>query len=190
LVTSNIFPASTMPETANALSRQKGGLLIAGEAVGSMFVSRFFADGSKDNGFGRRGFWTISGGRGTTAVANALAVDRKGGIFVAGSRTSRCGGGECSSLLLARLGRFGHPIKSFGHGGILTPAPAYANLPGFEDAYELALRPRGRVLVGGLVGDSSSARFFLRRYLADGTPDRSFGRRGRVTTLPMAVPPR
>jgi uncharacterized delta-60 repeat protein len=190
LVTSNVFPASTMPETANALSRQKGGLLIAGEAAGSMLVSRYTADGQLDNGFGRRGFWTISGGRGNTAVANALAVDAKGGIFVAGSRDSRCGGEECSSLLLARLGRFGHPIESFGHGGILAPSPGPAGVPYFEVAYDLALRPKGRILVGGLVGDSSSTRFFLRRYLASGRPDRSFGRRGRVTTLPVAVPPR
>jgi uncharacterized delta-60 repeat protein len=190
LVTSNVFPASAMPETANALSWQKGGLLIAGEAGGSMLVSRYTADGQQDNGFGRRGFWTISGGRGSTAVANALAVGPKGDVFVAGSRSSRCAGGECSSLLLARLARFGHPIERWGHDGVLTPAPAYADLPGFEVAYDLALRPKGRVLVGGLVGDPSSSRFFLRRYLADGTPDRSFGRRGRVTTLPIAVHPR
>jgi uncharacterized delta-60 repeat protein len=187
LVASNIFPASAMPETANALSWQKGGLLIAGEAAGSMLVSRYTADGQQDNGFGRRGFWTISGGRGTTAAANALAVDAKGGVFVAGSRSSRCAGGECSSLLIAHLGRFGHPIERWGHDGVLTPAPAYADLPGFEVAYDLALRPKRRVLVGGLVGDPSTSRFFLRRYLADGTPDRSFGRRGRVTTLPVAV---
>jgi uncharacterized delta-60 repeat protein len=190
LVTSNIFPASTMPETANALARQRGGLLIAGEAAGSMLVSRYTADGQQDNGFGRRGFWTISGGKGSGAVANAVAVDTKGGIFVAGSRSSSCAGAECSSLLIARLGRFGHPVKSFGHGSILTPAPAYAELPGFEAAYDLALRPKGKVLVGGLVGDPASTRFFLRRYNSDGTPDRSFGRRGRVSTLPVAVPPR
>jgi len=189
LVASDIFPASPMPEAANALSRHEGGLLIAGEAGGSMLVSRYFGNGTKDNGFGRRGFWTINVG-GTSAVANALAVDAKGGIFVAGSTSSRCAGGECSSLLLAHLARFGHPVKRWGHDGILTPAPAYARLPGFEVAYDLALRPQGRVLVGGLVGDPSSSRFFLRRYLADGTPDRSFGRRGRVTTLPVAVRPR
>jgi uncharacterized delta-60 repeat protein len=190
LVTSDVFPASTMPETANALSWQKGGLLIAGEAGGSMLVSRYFADGTKDNGFGRRGFWTINGVGGASAVANALAVDAKGGIFVAGSTSSRCAGGECSSLLLARLGRFGHPVKRWGHDGTLAPAPAYADLPGFEVAYDLALRPKGKLLVGGLVGDPDSTRFFLRRYDGDGTPDRSFGSRGRVTTLPIAVPPR
>jgi uncharacterized delta-60 repeat protein len=192
LIASDIFPASTMPETANALSWQKGGLLIAGEAAGSMLVARYFQDGTKDNGFGRRGFWTISGGRGATAVANALAVDAKGGVFAAGSRTRRCGGAECTTLLLARLGRFGHPIASFGHGGVVTPplGSGAAGSPAFETAYDVALRPKGRFLVGGLVGGPSSTRFFLRRYLADGKPDKSFGRRGRVTTLPVAVPPR
>ena len=190
LVQSNFFPASMEPEAATALSWQKGGLLIAGKAAGSMLVSRYTADGRQDNGFGRRGFWTISGGRGSTATANALAVDRKGGIFVAGSRSGRCGDGECSSLLLAHLGRFGHPIEKWGHDGLLFPAPAYVEFPGFEVAYDLALRPQGKVLVGGLVGDPSSTRLFLRRYDGDGTPDRSFGWRGRVTTLPMAVPPR
>ena len=189
LVVSNIFPASTMPETANALGWQKGGLLIAGEAGGSMMVSRYFGDGTKDNGFGRRGFWTISGGRGATAVANALAVDTKGGVFLAGSRAHRCEGVVCSSLLLARLGRFGHPIESFGRGGVVKPPPGSgaSSRPAFETAYELALRPKGRILVGGLVGGPGSTRFFLRRYLADGKPDPSFGKRGRVTTLPVAV---
>lgn len=192
LVTSNIFPASPMPETANALSWQKGGLLIAGEAVGSMLVARYFGDGTKDNGFGRRGFWTINGGRGTTAVANALAVNAKGGIFVAGSKVGRCGSAECSSLLLARLGRFGHPVKGFGHGGVVKPplGSGASGSPAFEVAYDAAARPHGKVLIGGLVGGPSSTRFFLRRYLADGSPDKSFGNRGRVTTLPIAVPPR
>jgi len=188
LIASNIFPASPMPETANALSRQKGGLLIAGEAGGSMLVSRYFSDGTKDNGFGRRGFWTIPGGRGgATAVGNALAVDRKGGVFVAGSRTHRCSGAECTTLLLARLGRFGHPVAGFGHGGVVTPplGSGASGSPTFEIAYDMALRPQGKVLVGGLVGGPTSTRFFLRRYLANGKPDTSFGNRGRVTTLPV-----
>jgi hypothetical protein len=176
-----------MPETANAVSRQRGGLLIAGEAGGSMMVSRYFEDGTKDNGFGRRGFWTIPGGRGATAVADALAVDAKGGVFLAGGRTRSCGGEECTSLLLARLGRFGHPISAFGHDGVVAP-PLGSRAPGtpaFETAYDLALRPRGKVLVGGLAGGPGSTRFFLRRYLANGTPDKSFGKRGRVATLPL-----
>jgi len=189
LVQSNFLPASPLPEAANALSWDQGKLLIAGEANGDMLVSRYFKDGTQDNGFGRRGFWTVTAGRGSTDVANALAVDSKGAIFAVGGSTHRCGGGECTTLLLARLGKDGHPKPSFGHGGIVTPplGSGAAGHPAFETAYDLALRPRGKVLVGGLVGGPSSSRFFLRRYLTDGTPDKSFGKRGRMATLPVAV---
>lgn len=189
LVTSDFFPASTLPEAANALSWDRGKLLIAGEANGDMLVSRYFRNGTQDNGFGRRGFWTVTLGRGSTDVANSLAVDAKGGILAAGSSTHSCGGTECTSLLLARLGKDGHPVRSFGHGGIVTPpiGSGAVGHPAFETAYGVAVRPKGKVLVGGLVGGPSGSRFFLRRYLADGTPDNSFGKRGRVTTLPVAV---
>ena len=142
-----------------------------------MLVSRYFRNGLQDNGFGRRGFWTVTLGRGSTDAANALAVDAKGGILAAGSSTHNCGGTECTSLLLARLGKDGHPVRSFGHGGIVTPpiGSGAAGHPAFETAYEVAARPQGKILVGGLVGGPSGSRFFLRRYLADGTPDNSFG---------------
>ncbi len=189
LVESNFFPASTLPEAANALSWDKGKLLVAGEANGDMLVSRYFRNGTQDNGFGRRGFRTVTLGRGSTDAANALAVDADGGILAAGGSTHNCGGGECTSLLLARLGKDGHPVRHFGHGGIVTPplGSGAAGHPAFETAYEVAARPKGKILVGGLVGGPSGSRFFLRRYLADGTPDNSFGKRGRVTTLPVGV---
>ena len=80
-------------------------------------------------------------------------------------------------------------MRSFGHGGIVTPpiGSGAAGHPAFETAYGVAARPKGKVLVGGLVGGPSGSRFFLRRFLADGTPDNSFGKRGRVTTLPVGV---
>jgi uncharacterized delta-60 repeat protein len=189
LVTSDFFPASTLPEAANALSWDKGKLLVAGETNGDMLVSRYFRNGTQDNGFGRRGFWTVTLGRGSTDAANALAVDAEGGILAAGSSTHSCGGTECTSLLLARLGKDGHPVRKFGHGGIVTPpiGSGASGHPAFETAYGVAAQPKGKVLVGGLVGGPSGSRFFLRRYLADGTPDNSFGRRGRVTTLPVAA---
>ncbi|HEX5593400.1 MAG TPA: delta-60 repeat domain-containing protein [Solirubrobacterales bacterium] len=192
LVTSNFLPASPLPEAANALARYRSKLLIAGEANGDLLLSRYFENGAQDNGFGRRGFWTVTVGRSSSDVANAVAVDRKGAIFAAGASTHRCGAIECTSLLLARFGKDGHPARGFGHDGIVTPplGSGAAGAPAFEAAYDLALRPKGKVLVGGLVGGPSSTRFFLRRYDRDGTPDRSFGRRGRVTTLPIAVPPR
>jgi hypothetical protein len=46
---------------------------------------------------------------------------------------------------------------------------------------------KGRTLVGGVFATPGSSRLFLRRYLPDGTPDRSFGKRGRLATLPVAA---
>jgi len=189
LVSSNFFPASTAPEAANALSWQQGKLLIAGEAGGDMMVARYSKGGILDYSFGHRGFWTVPLGRGSIDTANALAVDGKGEVFAAGSRTHRCGDVECTSLLLARLGKDGHPVRSFGRRGVVTPpiGSGSSGAPAFETAYDMALRSQGKILVGGLVGGPSGRRFFLRRYLADGTPDKTFGRRGRVTTLPSGA---
>jgi uncharacterized delta-60 repeat protein len=189
LVQSSFFPASTLSEAANALSWQQGKLLIAGEANGDLLVSRYFKDGTQDNGFGRRGFWTVTAGAASTDVANAVAVDARGGIFAGGGSTRHCGAAECTSLLLARLGKDGHPVRSFGRGGIVTPpiGSGASGRPAFETAYDIAPRPKGKILVGGLVGGPRGSRFFLRRYLLDGAPDKSFGRRGRLTTLPVSA---
>ena len=189
LVSSSFFPASPAPEAANALSWQGSKLLIAGEAGGDMMVARYSKDGILDYSFGHRGFWAVPLGHGSTDVANALAVDESGGIFAAGSRTHNCGGSGCTSLLLARLGRSGHPVRSFGHAGVVTPpiGSGASGHPAYEIAYDMALRRGGKILVGGLVGGPGGSRFFLRRYRADGAPDRTFGHRGRVTTLPVAA---
>jgi uncharacterized delta-60 repeat protein len=189
LVTSNFFPASIRPEATNALRWDNGKLLIAGYANSDMLVSRYFRNGIQDNGFGHLGLRRVSLGAGSTDVANAVAVDARGGILAAGSSTHNCGGYECTSLLLARLSKDGNIVHSFGHRGIVRPpiGSGASGQPAFETAYEVAARPQGKILVGGLVGGPSGSRFFLRRYLADGTPDNSFGKRGRVTTLPVGV---
>lgn len=187
LVQSNIYPASPFSETANALSWQHGKLLIAGEANHELLVSRYTADGILDRGFGRRGFTTAQFGRGTADRANALAVSGRGGIYAAGGSSHGCGGDGCVSLLLARYGKDGQFVRGFGRGGIVSPSvdtDLYGE-PATEIAYDLSLREQGKILVGGIVTGPRSSRFFLRRFLADGSPDRSFGRNGRLTTLPL-----
>lgn len=184
LVSSNFFPASAAPEAANALSWDKGKLLIAGEANDDLVVARYSKDGVLDNGFGRRGFSTVSFGRRASDRAYALAVDAKGHIFAAGGSLHVCPGGGCTSLLLARFSKDGKPVRSFGHGGLVTPHVVNR----YEIAFDMALRPQGKILVGGVAGGSAGAGdFFLRRYLVDGKPDRTFGARGRVATQPVAA---
>jgi uncharacterized delta-60 repeat protein len=185
LVESNLFPASPFSETANALAWQQGKLLIVGEANTDLMVSRYTADGRLDNGFGHRGFESVGFGRGNMNVANDLAVDANGGIYAAGSSSHGCDG--CESLLLARFSKSGKLVRRFGQGGLVSPnvnSKLYGK-PAQEIAYAVAALPKGKVLVGGLVTGPKSSRFFLRRYLADGTPDRSFGKGGRLTTVPV-----
>ncbi len=189
LVRSDVYPASPLGETANALSWQRGKLLIAGEANGDLLVSRYTADGLLDLSFARRGFVTAHFGRHTLDRANALAVSARGGVYVAGSSSHGCASGDCASLLLARYGKDGQRVRSFGRGGIVSPTVdtgAYGS-EASEIAYDLSLREGGRILVGGVVSGPGSSRLFLRRYLADGSPDPSFGRGGRLTTLPLAA---
>jgi len=187
LVESNFFPASPSPETANALAWQRGKLLVAGEANTDLVVSRYTADGLLDGGFGHRGFESVGFGRGHTNVANDLALGAKASIYAAGSSSHGCGSGGCASLLLARFGKDGKLAKRFGRGGLVSPSvdsKRYGR-PAKEVAYAVIARPQGTILVGGLLTGPQSSRFFLRRYLADGTPDRSFGKGGRLTTVPV-----
>ncbi|HEX2265013.1 MAG TPA: hypothetical protein VHH14_01895 [Solirubrobacterales bacterium] len=187
LVESDFFPESPFSETANALAWQKGKLLIAGEANGELLVSRYTAAGFLDGGFGHHGFESVGFGRGNANVANDLAVDAHGGIYAAGSSSHGCGSAGCGSLLLARFSRSGKLVRKFGDGGLVSPrvnSKLYGR-PAKEVAYAVVVRPKGKVLVGGLVTGPRSSRFFLRRYLVDGSPDRSFGKGGRLTTVPV-----
>jgi uncharacterized delta-60 repeat protein len=185
LVQSDFFPASPFSDTANALAWQRGKLLIAGEANTDLMVSRYTENGFLDRGFGHHGFESVGFGRGNLNVANDLALGARANIYAAGSSSHGCGG--CASLLLARFGKDGKLVKRFGRGGLVSPtvdSKRYGR-PATEIAYAVAARPKGKVLVGGLLTGPQSSRFFLRRYLADGTPDKSFGQGGRLTTVPV-----
>jgi uncharacterized delta-60 repeat protein len=188
LVTSAFFPASPASEAANALARDKGKLLLAGTANDGLLVARYSAGGLLDRGFGRRGARVVHFGPATSDAANDVAVS-KAGIWAVGGSSHGCSQGRCTSMLLVRLRRDGHLSSRFGEGGIVSPAVdthAYGN-PASEVAYSVAPLAGGKVLVGGIVSGPSSSRLFLRRFEADGSPDKSFGRDGRLTTLPEAA---
>jgi uncharacterized delta-60 repeat protein len=188
LVTSSFFPTSPFSEAANALARDKGKLLLAGTANDGLLVARYSAGGLLDRGFGRQGASVVNFGPATSDAANGVAVS-KAGIWAAGSSSHGCRQGLCTSMLLAHLRRDGRLSAGFGKGGIVSPAVdthAYGN-PASEIAYSVAPLAGGKVLVGGIVAGPSSSRLFLRRFEADGSPDKSFGRDGRLTTLPEAA---
>ena len=187
LLTSNFFPPSS--EAANALSIDRGKLLLAGQSGGKLLLARYSMSGILDTRFGRGGAFVTGGGRAGEAEANALAVQSRGGILAAGGSAYGCGGERCEGLLLTRHKGNGKLDGRFGSDGVVSPrvqTKVYGT-PASEVAYGVASRPEGKVLVGGLVTAPGSSRFFLRRYLADGKPDPSFGDRGRLTTLPLVA---
>jgi uncharacterized delta-60 repeat protein len=188
LVTSGFFPDSPFAEAANALAADKGKLLLAGTANDGLLVARYSAGGMLDRSFGRQGAKVVSFGPATSDTANDVAVSRAG-IWAAGSSSHGCSRGRCTSMLLVRLRRDGHLAPRFGEGGFASPSVdinAYGN-PASEIAYAVEPLAHGKVLVGGIVAGPGSSRFFLRRFEANGLPDESFGRKGRLTTLPVAA---
>lgn len=188
LVTSNFFPALSFPETANALARDRGKIVVAGQGRAKMLVARYLPSGTPDPSFsigGRR----ISGGSEypPVASANAVVVQPSGKIVIAGSGAYGCPSGDCASLIVARFRVDGRFDRSFGSYGRVTPrvdSERYGRGV-TEIAYDLTRLPGERVLVGGLLTVGKKTLFFLRRYLVDGSPDGTFGTDGRVTTLPL-----
>jgi uncharacterized delta-60 repeat protein len=120
-------------------------------------------------------------------AASAIAVQPNGRIVVAGGSGYGCPGGACDRLVVARYRTNGQLDRSFGKGGIVSPRTGSRAGGGSasEVAYGVVALREERILVGGLLTVDGKTRLFLRRYLADGSPDRIFGIDGEVTTLPL-----
>jgi len=189
LVSSGFFPDSPLPESANALAWDRGKVLVAGQALGAMLLTRYGRNGTLDHGFGHGGA-TVTGVHGPAPdSANAVAVQPSGRIVVAGATGHPCPAGECAGLALARYTAKGRLDRGFGNDGVVSPRAAAGGQapPVTEVAYGVANQPGEGILVGGLLSGPGRTRFFLRRYLPSGKPDGTFGDAGRVTTLPLRV---
>src|SRR3954447_10808353 len=115
-----------------------------------------------------------------TFVARAVAVQPDGRIVVAGYS---CGTGTCgptgdSSFRIVRYTADGGLDTDFGMGGMVT-TPIGA---GRSQAYDVLVRPDGRIVVGGVASMdlSDPGSFALARYLPDGRLDSGFGSGGRA----------
>ncbi|HEX5008806.1 MAG TPA: delta-60 repeat domain-containing protein [Planctomycetota bacterium] len=144
-------------------------------------VLRLMPDGTPDPSFGVNGRVTTDF-PGLAAVASAVVVQPDGKLVVAG------GAFPLFTFLgdfeLVRYNPDGSLDTSFGVGGIVT-----TSFPGQGSyAFDVALQPDGKIVAAGTdyvnfsSQQSSNTDFALARYLADGTPDPSFGVGGKVTT--------
>lgn len=142
-------------------------------------VARFNADGSPDDTFGTGGKVTTSFG--TSASANAVAVQGDGKIIVAGAASPE--GQLDGDFALARYDADGDLDETFGTGGkVLTDFGSTQ-----DGGASLAIQPDGKLVVAGTtrsVGPlpQNPRDFAVARYEAGGTLDETFGGDGAVAT--------
>jgi uncharacterized delta-60 repeat protein len=170
---------------ANAVAvAPDGGLLLAGSAgCGgesadlSLAVARLRPDGGLDRAFAGDGVRTVRFSRCTLAFG--LTVQPDGKVVVGG------GDGGCFEqrtwFRAVRLDPDGTLDQGFARPRVRFTSP-------HASAYDLALDPRGNVLLAGTAAPADGshrghARFALARLSSGGRLDRGFGAAGRTTSL-------
>lgn len=151
-------------ELAYGVAAQPDGrIVVAGvKSPTRAVVLRYRSDGRLDPSFSSDGVKPLAF-TGNASAATAIAVADDGDLVVAA--TDGTGGGRFAAARLDQAGRFDRGFA--GDGMVVVDAG-----PGYDEAWDLALRPDGRILLGG--DTQSEGAFALVQVLADGTPDATF----------------
>jgi uncharacterized delta-60 repeat protein len=147
-------------------------IVAVGAKDGQLLVARLTANGALDTSFAApAGYDRVV--RGTASRADAVTVDRAGGIVVAGTIMSD----GPSALLVIRYLASGAHDPRFGTGGeVILSGPASEE--------SVALRAHGaRLYLASSASGAGGDRVRVRRLLADGSLDPSFGS-GGVAEIP------
>jgi uncharacterized delta-60 repeat protein len=109
-----------------------------------------------------------------------LAVDSSNRLIVGGD-VRIVSPTQQSRLLLACYDESGNPVPTFGHGGIVSPAPRVAQ----EKAAGIVVQPDGGIVVGGTSNEATSGTGVnyasVWRFTKDGVLDQTFGSNGWVS---------
>lgn len=166
---------STGDSTVAALALSSGGQLVAaGDLDGSVFVTRFQADGSLDQSFNSGAVVTVSQLAVNPAVGAVdrtigLAVQADGKVLVA-NRTS---GGTFG---VVRLDNAGAPDTSFSGDGLAT-----ADFGGDDDADSVVVQGSGEIIVTGTTDNGGSPQTAVAVFSSTGTAVTAFDSDGRFT---------
>jgi uncharacterized delta-60 repeat protein len=156
-------------EASSIIVEPDRSVLVAGSAATAghrdFALARYRADGSLDAGFGAGGRVRADPGGARGGAALAAARQRDGRILLAGYS----GDGAARRPTLIRYLPDGALDPSFGDGGVLIAGSCC-------EADSVVAEPDGRILAGA----QSRGGYVVARYYRDGTPDRSFGVRGKV----------
>lgn len=155
-----------------------GKILVGGIAYNNsddFGLARFNSDGTVDTTFGSDG--TVLTDLGSADLGAVLLVQPDGKLLLAGEggRPNQ----QASSFSVVRYDAAGNLDRSFGNSGIAMVS--FSN--GFDEVAAAALQPDGKIVLAGLEDfNAEDHSFALARLNADGSPDASFGSRGKVTT--------
>ncbi|HPI11730.1 MAG TPA: T9SS type A sorting domain-containing protein [Catalimonadaceae bacterium] len=162
----------------NAISvASNGAILTAGNTnnfSSDFVVNRISESGTPDNSFGTAGTVSIDFTNGLDNL-KSMALQSDGKILVAGS--SRLN--NVTSCVASRLLANGTIDNSFGDNGYLKFMAT--GTTSFSTIEKTVLLPDGSILVGGYFLQNGVYRGFVRKYLANGTPDANFGTSGQTT---------
>lgn len=177
-------PASASEATSLAI-QPNGRILVAGSyraaSGGKQFaLARLLGDGSLDASLALTGRVSVDfdAGAAGDAVATGVGVDGDGRIVLGGH--AQIGGNR--DFALARLLPDGQPDTSFGDGGRTTLAFDLGG--GNDDAADGLLLHDGRIVLAGYATQVTATDMAVARFLANGSPDPSFGIGGR-TVVPF-----
>lgn len=156
---------------AQAVALQKDGKIVAvgAEVVGALarfVVVRLNADGSRDSSFGSDGVAKADVAPGRASVAYAVAIQKDGKLVAAGTAGD--------DFAVVRFNPDGTLDPTFsGDGTVIT------DFGDEEGCHGVAIQRDGRIVAAG---STRGGGFALACYTPDGRLDRSFGRKGKVTT--------
>jgi uncharacterized delta-60 repeat protein len=152
-------------------SDASGALVMGGSsgplATAAPFVARLTNSGQLDSSFGDNGIVVMPFLQGEGWV-DQLAIAADGKILAAGERFDANG---TTRHFVARLNTNGTFDAGFGSGGRLV-AP--------DGIHSMLLEPDGKLLLGGTIHELRPRLAWLARYNSDGSPDVTFGLRGRI----------
>jgi uncharacterized delta-60 repeat protein len=132
-----------------------------GKILTSDPLTRYNVDGTLDT--------TFTGG----GVGDEIAIQADARIVTGWTDVECFGAGDCDYwLVLDRFNTDGTPDVTFGVNGEVGPPFAYGYLN------DIAIQDDGKIIACGGTGGG----FILARYLADGTLDPAFGKKGEVWT--------
>jgi uncharacterized delta-60 repeat protein len=159
--TTNTGPYS---EAIGAVLAPDGKIVVVGDSNGDLTMVRYRRSGALDQGFGTDGIATDPNGPNVSAVTPEVAVQPDGKILVPG---------VVSDFAVARYRADGSRDPSFGEDGMVQTEFSQQSF-----ATDVLVRPNGKIVA---TGENNDDRLLAASYLADGTPDPSFGDGGTVS---------